>query len=151
MVLLWEKNGMNAIFFFSKGPQSSIHECLILNSSLLHCLAGYGWLWVDDVVLHLQDAHPVRPVRPRALRQDLLHAGTAGACPSLNRLETRGGGTLKAAQPHTGVQPPDIPFVTTYFYGTAPRAFYTSWLNSKWQTGAGGRKQWETECTSVSL
>lgn len=50
------------------------------------------------MVLHLQNAHPVRPVGPRAVRQDLLHAGAAGASPSLHHLETPGGGTLTVGE-----------------------------------------------------
>lgn len=87
---------------------------------------------MDDVVLHLQNAHPVRLVGPRALRQDLLHAGAAGASRSLGHLETPGGDTLiwgGSLEPHTGVQR-DVLFVTMYFYSATLQAFYTSWLNS---------------------
>lgn len=89
------------------------------------------------MVLHLQNAHPVRPVGPRAVRQDLLHAGAAGASASLIHLKTRGGDALNWARELaamraalTGVQR-DIPFVTIYFCGAAPQASYISRLNSR--------------------
>lgn len=44
-----------------------------------HYSKGHWRFWVDDVVFHLQRAHPVCSVGSRAVRQDLLHAGSTGA------------------------------------------------------------------------
>lgn len=78
MVLLWEENGEKTFIVYY--DRVHWYTFVVPNLSLsAHCCAGYGWFWVDDVVLHLQGAHPVCPFRSRAVRQDLLHAGSTGA------------------------------------------------------------------------